>query len=105
MKVCELDKIAVNDPQFANARPGQHFGMSGTEGTAAHEQDAGIEKLFLAITADLAEQNLAGVTLVHLVKQLLHKAAYARRLILAKDISDAEFTVAHGLLEVEIAQF
>src|SRR5258708_25618021 len=42
LKVCEFDKIAVNDTQFANPSSSQHFGVCRTESTAADKQNTRI---------------------------------------------------------------
>jgi hypothetical protein len=40
LKVGRLDEIAIDDPQPANARTGQSFGLRGSEGAAADDEDA-----------------------------------------------------------------
>ena len=55
LKVCEFDKIAIDDSEFADAGPGQHLRVRGPEGAAADKQNPRAEQLLLARFANFAK--------------------------------------------------
>ena len=55
LKIGELDKIAIDDPQMPDAGTREHLGMRRPERAAADEQHTRIQQLFLPGLADLAK--------------------------------------------------
>jgi hypothetical protein len=68
LEICEFDKIAIDNSQFADAGPRQHLGVRGSKGSATDDQNTRVDKSFLTFTADLTKKNLPAVAFVHLIK-------------------------------------
>jgi hypothetical protein len=61
LQVGQLDHVIIDDPQRANARRGQIQQQGTTEATGADHQHPGIAQAALPDTADLLQQDVAGV--------------------------------------------
>lgn len=63
LKIRELDEVAINDSEAADAGANEEIGRDGAEGSAADKNGARLEESLLAFFADAGKKNLARIFL------------------------------------------